>query len=199
MTSWEEIGRQLQGYYAPQWHRQNENSQCWCQTLSNSCRLKSPLWPKGEHRDGIFCGIRSSSCQRYPLGPPPLQTNWSGLCRVQLRAKNKKRDHCSVLAFACELQTWGHHMQTWDSNATLLRTPLCYVGQHLKSLSLQASLHHFGPPHTSIQAITKNHTLYLTSSASMKLGLTCHIKCKHKYCVISLWYVTNHAYIKLFY
>lgn len=91
MTSWEEIGRQLQGYYAPQWHRQNENSQCWCQTLSNSCRLKSPLWPKGEHRDGIFCGIRSSSCQRYPLGPPPLQTNWSGLCRVQLRAKNKKK------------------------------------------------------------------------------------------------------------
>lgn len=33
---------------------------------------------------------------------------------------------------------------------------------------------------TSIQAIPKTHTLYLTLSASMKLILTCHLKCKHK-------------------
>lgn len=109
ITSWEETGRQFQGDYAPQWHKQNENSQSWCQTSSNFCRLKSSLLPKGKCRGGIFCGTRSSLCQRYPLGPATLQTNWSVLCQVQLTTVNQKRDHCGVMVFTYELQ----HTQTW--------------------------------------------------------------------------------------
>lgn len=99
------IGRQLQGDYAPQWLRQNENSQSWCQTLSNFCRLKSSLHPKGEGKGDIFCGIRSSLCHRDPMGPPLLQTNWSVLCQLQLSAEKKKET--TAVSFAYGLCLWA--------------------------------------------------------------------------------------------
>lgn len=139
--NWEEIGRQFQGDYAPQWHKQNENSQSWCQTFSNFCRLKSSLLPKGKCRGGIFCGSRSSLCQRYPMGPT-LQTNWSVLCQVQLSTENKKETIAMSWCLPTSCTTWKPDTQV----------PRCW--EHLFAVceNISSPYHfrhqdHFGRPH----------------------------------------------------
>lgn len=168
-------GRQLQGDYAPQWHRQNETSQSWWQTFFNFCRLKSLLLPKGEPRAGIFCGIRSFLCQRYPMGPSTLQTNWSALHQAQLSTENKKRPLwylglCLQVATHANLRPKCH-----TAKNTCLLSGRIY--QFPITLGISAP---FWSSSLQYKPFLKKHTLYLTLSALLQFVLTCHLKCKHK-------------------
>lgn len=94
----------------------------------------------------------------------------TGKCSVKLSLALQTKKETTAVSWLVPLLMGLQHTQTRVLCATLLRAPVNYAGELLKSLSLQASLPHFGvvlPP--SIRAIPKKHNSYRTVSASMKL------------------------------